>query len=415
MSGVSRSSAATAASRRRPRVLFVGEGCTLAHAARVLALSAALPVDRYEAVLATPDSYAHWAPASVDWLSLPTQSPQTFAERLRAGRPVFSTARLQEYFRHDLELIDSVAPDLIVGDFRLSLAASARKAGVPYISLSNAYWSPDRPMRPVRPTLDRFNGWPPIMAEAAFRLLAPAGFRWHAKPVDRLMAVHGLDGISMDVRRAFTEADLTLYADIPGLFPDLAETEQRRFLGPVSWEPPVAPPAWWDDIPGGAPVAYVTLGSSGEASRLGELAGWLADMGFVVLAATAGRASPPVEASKTFLAEYLPGTAAAARSDIVVCNGGSPTATQALMSGRPVLGLCSNMDQFLNMQAVQARGAGIGLRADRLTRPGFTTAVGRLLEVASFQLAAARLAEGAAAIEPARVLADAIDRMTDPI
>ena len=42
----------------------------------------------------------------------------------------------------DLELIRRIEPDVVVGDFRLSLAVSAPMAGVPYIALANAYWSP---------------------------------------------------------------------------------------------------------------------------------------------------------------------------------------------------------------------------------------------------------------------------------
>ena len=39
----------------RRRVLFIGEGSTLAHAARPLALAAALPSDRYDVTIATPE------------------------------------------------------------------------------------------------------------------------------------------------------------------------------------------------------------------------------------------------------------------------------------------------------------------------------------------------------------------------
>ena len=33
-------------------------------------------------------------------------------------------------------------PDLVIGDFRLSLSVSARVAGVPYIAIANSWWSP---------------------------------------------------------------------------------------------------------------------------------------------------------------------------------------------------------------------------------------------------------------------------------
>lgn len=399
-------------SRGLLRVLFIGEGATLAHAVRPLALAGALPADRFEAIVTTPERYRRWAPEGARWLPLAAQAPEVFAERLRRGRPLFSRGRLEEYVGHDLKMIGEVRPDVVVGDMRLSLAASARKAGVPYVSLSNAYWSPDRPLRAVRPVVDPYRRWPAPAAELAFRLGGGFALAWHAKPVDQLMADHGLGSIGRDLRRALTEADLTLYADLPGLFPEVPETPRRRFLGPVVWEPPTPPPPWWDVVPDDKPLAYVTLGSSGEVGALGLIAAWLQDMGYAVMLSTAGRARIEGDGPALFVAEYLPGSMACERADLVVCNGGSPTTTQALLQGRPVLGVASNLDQFLNIRAVQARGAGRGLRADALSRRGFEDAVNQL---AGFRAAkaAAVLAAEARSFEPAQVLMEAITALVN--
>jgi UDP:flavonoid glycosyltransferase YjiC (YdhE family) len=406
-------------SRRRPRkaneprrrVLFIGEGSTLAHAARPLALAAALPRDRYEVLLAAPERYRRWAPAHVGWRTLDAQTAEAFARRLSAGKPLFSAPRLEQYVADDLELIADFRPDVVVGDFRLSLAASARKAGVPYINISNAYWSPDRPLRLIRPpSLSLFKGWPSPLAELAFKMLSPSAQRWHARPIDQLLIAHGLPGVGQDVRRAFTEADLTLYADLPALFPDIVETEQRAFLGPVSWEPPTPLPDWWSSTPDERPIAYVSLGSSGDVSLIGRITQWLGEMGFTTLLATAERAEPPARSEALYVADYLPGLLACERADIVVCNGGSPGATQALIKGRPVLGVASNVDQLLNMRAVQATGAGAFLRADRLGRRAFENAVNRLSGFRASKAAAA-VAQDAAGRDPARVLSEAIERL----
>ena len=333
-----------------------------------------------------------------------------FAERLAAGRPVFSPGRLRGYVADDLKLIEMVRPDVVVGDFRLSLAVSARLARVPYISLSNAYWSPDRPLHAVRPTLDAFHGWPPVLADMAFQALAPAALRWHAKPVHRLLVDAELPGIGHDLRKAFTEADVTLYADLPSLFPDVRPTLSAGFIGPIAWEPPVAPPVWWGRVREGAPLAYLTLGSSGEAGLLAQVAGWLGELGFIVMAATAGKTELAGDDLQLLVADYLPGSLAARRAQIVVCNGGSPTVSQALAAGRPVLGLCSNLDQFLNMWAVERRGAGLSLRADRLDRPTFDGAI-TTLRKSSFATTAGELQAESAALDPSVVLAETITRL----
>ncbi len=223
----------------------------------------------------------------------------------------------------------------------------------------------------------------------------------------QLLVRHGLPGIDHDLRRAFSDADLTLYADLPSLFPAVKRTPQAVFMGPVGWEPPVAAPSWWNRIPENAPVAYVTLGSSGDAGRLASVTGWASQLGFTVIAATAGLTALDGDGRGLFAADYLPGRSAAARADIVICNGGSPTASQALAAGRPVLGLCSNLDQFLNMRAVQSRGAGLALGADRLSPTAFEKAVATLRQP-SFDTAARSLATEAAAMDPVAVLIQSV-------
>jgi len=390
----------------RRRVLFIGEGATLAHAARPLALAAALPKDRYEVVLALPERYRAWVPAHVAWRPLKTQDPALFVHRLTEARPLFSTRTLRDYFAWDMKLIEEVRPDAIVGDLRLSLAASAREAKTPYLAVSNAYWSDQRPLRIERPALTALRWMPPPMAELAFRVLQPGAVKGHVKPLARLLASRGLD-IPLDVRRIVTEADVTLWADIPALFPEVAETARARFVGPLSWEPPMPPPPWWDTVPADRPIAYLTLGGSGPAKLLAPLAGWLVEAGYTVLAATAGQGALETDGERLFVADYLPGAAAAARAALVVCNGGAPTATQALVAGRPVLGVCANVDHFLNMRAVQAAGAGLVLRAERLGRRRFQAALARL-RAPVFARAAEALQADARGLDPAATLDRAI-------
>ncbi len=39
----------------------------------------------------------------------------------------------------DLALLEEIGPDLVIGDFRLSLGISCRVLGIPYVSLVNAH------------------------------------------------------------------------------------------------------------------------------------------------------------------------------------------------------------------------------------------------------------------------------------
>jgi UDP:flavonoid glycosyltransferase YjiC (YdhE family) len=77
---------------------------------------------------------------------------------------------------------------------------------------------------------------------------------------------------------------------------------------------------------------------------------------------------------------------------LVICNGGSPTSQQALAAGVPVIGIASNLDQFLNMQAIEAAGAGVLSRADRFREDRFRSLVQRTLNDGGFRVAAQRIA-----------------------
>ena len=394
----------------RLRVLFVGEGSTLAHAARPIALASALPQDRYDIVVACPEAYFRWIPDRIARAPLATQPRSRFLSRVANGKPPFDEATLHRYVADDLDLIARTRPDIVVGDARISLAASARVAGTPYIALSNAYWHPPRRFRPEMPVLSWTKRLPTEAMQAVFALTWPLAFGWTAAPIQRALAAYGID-VGGDMRRAWTEADLTLYADLPQMFPDVVPDDRYRFLGPLAWEPPVALPSWWGQVPGERPIAYVTVGSSGDVGALTVIVQALAELGWTALVATAGRAEIDAEPGKVFVAEFLPGLMACAKADLVICNGGSPTTTQAMLAGRPVLGVCSNADQFLNMQAVEATGAGRTLRADRLTQQLIGSRLDQLRTPACAE-AARTLAADAGDVEPSRILMDAIDELS---
>lgn len=364
------------------RVLFFAEAVTLAHVARPIVLARALEATGLQAVMACDSRYRHFC-GDEAWQTVPLRSipSQQFLQALADGRPIYDLPTLRGYVAEELRIIDKIKPNLIVGDFRLSLSVSARVAGVPYATIANAYWSPyiaDKafplPVLPITRLL------PLPIAATLFRLAAPLAFRQHCKPLNHLRRHHGLPELGDDLRRIYTDADFTLYADAPGMFETEALPKSHLFLGPIVWSPPVPLPPWWSALPDdGRPVIYLTLGSSGSAKLAVHVIDVLAKLPVTVIASMAGAPPPSRVAANVFTADYLPGAAATTRSQLVVCNGGSLASYQALTAGVPVLGIASNMDQFLNMRAVQASGGGATLRADRLHPAAISAAVQELL------------------------------------
>lgn len=359
----------------RPRVLFVGEAVTLAHVARPIALARRLVARGYRPIIAADPRFAGLCPPE-GWDTAKIRSIPTaqFLRALARGQPVYEQATLERYVEDDLALLRAVRPAVVVGDFRISLSVSARLAGVPYINVSNAYWSPHAQPRWHAPTMPWSRWLPASIDDAVFRAARPLAFRLHARPMRALARKHGLADSGTELRQVYTEGDITLYADSPSLVPTFDRPASHRYLGLVDWSPAVPLPPWWSSLPATSRPIYVTLGSSGDASKLPRVLDGLARLGHPLVVAGAGAAIATSRLpAQVHVAEFLPGDVVARQSCLVVSNGGSPTGHQALLAGVPVLGIPDNLDQVLNMTYMQQAGVGEWLAprdldADRIER-----------------------------------------------
>jgi UDP:flavonoid glycosyltransferase YjiC (YdhE family) len=399
---------------RRRRVLFVSEAVTLAQVVRLLVLARSLPRERYEVHFAA----AHFDPlifAPVTdlhrWL-VGSLSPAAVDRRVRLGARIYGDRTLRRYLRDDLTLLDEVRPDLVVGDLRWSLAVAAPLRQIPYAALINAYWSPHA-VRAGFPLPDH-----PIVRLLGARLAAryfpqalPRVFAHFAAPLNRLRRQHGLPEIG-SLPQVLCFGDLTLHPDPVALVPTAGAPPQHRHLGPVLWSPAVERPDWWARLDPGRPTVYVTLGSSGRSELLPLVIQAVAELGAQLLVSTAGRSSSTLGPSLppgVHVAPYLPGDQAARRADVVISNGGSTTSYQALAAGRPVVGLASNLDQYLAMQAITAAGAGVLVRAAGARKDQVKAAVKHALEEGALHRAAATVAADFAHSDAPAAFAQAVE------
>lgn len=370
----------------RKKILFMAEAVTLAHVGRMLTLAESLDPARYQVLLAADPRYAKViGNPAVEMTTIQTVSSQHFFAALDGGKPIYNKQILIDYADEDLRLIDSFKPDAVVGDFRLSLAASARRAKVPYINVTNAYWSPYAKIRYIVPEIPLTRIVGVSVAQWLFNLAQPIAFALHAQPVNAMLKHFGLPTVARDLRHAYTAGDWTCYADSPELVPMHPLPANHRFIGPIHWSAPIPRPDWWEQIPQDKPVVYANLGSSGHGHLLPIVLAALADQPISVIAATAGRVHIASHADNIFLSEFINAEDACKRADLIICNGGSPSCYLALEHGKPSLSLPVNLDQYLNAELFGNAGVGRMLRSGRLTRNQIGDSVAHMLEQVALQ------------------------------
>ncbi len=373
------------------RILYMAEDVTLAHVTRPLVLANSLDSHRYDIFFATGERYRHLVEDSGHSLyTIPTLSSEIFLDRLAKGTPVCTKDDLKASVRADLKLFAELSPDLVIGDFRLSLGISAELAKIPYASLTNAHWSPYSTLSFPLPEHPLVNIFGVGTTRFFLKILQPVIFKYHAAPFNSLRKTYGLDPLK-DLREVYTYGDWTLYLDLPALAPTSNTPDSHFYLGPVLWSPDIPLPEWWSDIHRDWPILYVTLGSSGDIRFMNTIIDTLGEMPVTVMIASAGRFDPAHLPDNIFAEKYLPGLEASKMASLVVCSGGTATTYQALSCGTPVLGIPSNADQYLSMEAIVKQEAGMLIRSGSVTRQNIRKGIETILENADYKQNANRL------------------------
>ena len=383
------------------KILLVAEAVTLAHVVRLVTLGDMLIKRGWQVVLATDPRYSTLVgPQAFEVVDLYTMPGSVFQKALAYGTPIFDFPTLDRYVADELALYQRIQPQCVVSDFRISLAISARVAKIPYVNVTNAYWNPLAKIRRIVPEFEWVQKVGVGIAQIGFSAFQRVGYFQHAIPVNRIRRKHGLQSIGGDFRTALMDGDITCFSDFPQVIPTAALPSTQHFIGPLLWSPPVAPPPWWADMLARErkrPLVYVSLGSSGPGGMLQTVLDGLANLPVDVIASAAGKVETLKIPPNARVADLLPGDQACMTADLVVCNGGSPGTYQAMVVGKPVMGIATNMDQFLNMAAVEDAGCGRLLRSRSVTGEGIRRVAAAMLEDSRMQAQTADLAQTAAA------------------
>jgi len=362
------------------RILVFCEGIWLAHTARPLCIAAALREAGWQVHFGAYGRFTGLIEKQDFPVSrVATMDPRHALEMIRCARIGYDRSNVELYVEDELTLIRRTVPDVILNDFRLPVAISARVAGVPFANILNAYWTnfyAPRLRAPENFLLTRILG--KRIATAVLPPVQRAMLRLYARPFNAAARARGLSpfGNLFDV---MASPHLNLICDLEEFMPLEGQPEHFRYIGPVLWQPPVGAPGWLERLDPSRPIVYFSMGSTGLVQYFEVLRRAFGGTDFQVMVATGG-----VEAGEMpdnfFVTDMAPGLELAAKSDLVICHGGNGTIYQALYHGVPVLGIPTFHDQDFNMQRVEDLGLGEALYPTRLEAASLCAAAERLIE-----------------------------------
>lgn len=368
------------------KALVVPESVTLAHVIRAVSVGLELQRKGVEVHYAFDSHFdaplKSLFPASFDLprTRIRTLQPAEFNRRIGDERFPYTLSELNAYVEEELGLMRDLRPDVVIGDFRLSLLISARLSGIQYWNLANAHWSRDLDLQyPIQGT--RLGGLVPRRISTA---ISSRIFRGLGSVFDEALVTHGMEPLR-DLRAVYTAGDQVLYADPSGWVPLRGSQDdgRRKFIGPIEFTPATPLPPWWEEAMASRNLALVNLGSSGASGLVLEIAVELRKMGFDVVAS--GVKDLPARLSDEGIrsAPLLPTSRLVSRARVFVCNGGAPNIYLALAEACPVLGVISNYDQALAMSVAEWNGVGRYLWAEQCSPSRLRRNLTRLLETVS--------------------------------
>ncbi len=351
------------------KVLFMAESVTMAHITRPLTLALELQKQGYEVIFAISQR-PKVLEASLNQLNVieieKALTPEQFNNALSAGKVPFSESVLRQYVQEDLRLLNKIQPDLVVGDMRVSLQISARIKNIRFLNLTNIVWSPQAQMRkivPECPLTQILGGNIGSRVGQPFVSLVMSQF---VKPFNKLRVEYGLAPLA-SLEACYNDGDIVAYLDLPGLVKTETLPTHHIFLGPLLFSAAMPMPEWFTLLPKNKKKVFVSMGSSGNQTCLKTIIKSFKNQDVTLIVAGAPTSLTLPKQDNVIVASYLPAREVIRECDLVICNGGSPMVYLALAEGVCVLGIPSNMDQHLTMQAFANSQATRSLRSDALS------------------------------------------------
>lgn len=391
------------------KILFFGESLSLTHIVRPLMLAEESLRRGYSTVFACDEPYVAMLSPEVRSVRVGIQSvpSKVMFRRIAVGKPAFDDKTLQSYVEAELKLIRMIKPDLVVGDFRLSLLLSCRLLNVPYLNLTNIHWRPGIVERFPLPELARLSFLPHPFKSWLFEQCLPFSFRLHCRSFHRIARRFGAYFEIKTLLQLYTSGDFVFYFDAPFLWGNPLLRVNETFVGPMLWSMPGG--NMGAELPTDRPLVYVCMGSSGRADLVGRLLKVLSEFPVNVALSTANRDITYSKSNQIFCFKEASAESIIKKAAFTISHGGTAQSHLSVSLGVPVLAIPNNLDMYLSMIPLVKAGAGIVIRSDRLNDSVLRTGIEALLKDPQFARRSRALSGSLQQLSPRKAFLDFLD------
>ncbi len=353
------------------KILFFAEAVTLAHIIRPYSLAESLPGHDFEVVFASAQfpSILNSHKSNFCLRTLKTSiSGQEFAQCLENGNLPFNEERLHQQVQEDIQLISEEKPDLVVGDFRLSLSLSTKVCQVPYINITNLCWSPYAIQKTVVPDIQLKRQLGPLLSPFIFEIAKQRAYKKLVQPFLKMASFYKIKLTAKSILDIYSDGDRLFLTDVENIVALKQLPSNYVIAGPVLYRPQGLEKTAIQTQSSKLPRICLQLGSSGPENLLEGIVQKLSKLPVQLIVSTAGKEWMQPIPSNVEIHKFIDISDVAKKVDLVICSGGSATAYPCLAEGTPVLTIPSNLDQFQFSQALVEKNVAIQLRPENVLK-----------------------------------------------
>jgi UDP:flavonoid glycosyltransferase YjiC (YdhE family) len=336
------------------KLLLAAQTNSLSHLAKCLAIRQGLLVQGHEVVLAAGQRHLQFLQQQdISFTYLPSLNDgggDGFPSIDWFMRP----QKIRKILAAELELLQQVQPQRVLGVFRFTLKAAAQLAGIPYDSLICGCMLPE-----MEEGMGYLPGETGAEREHDFMTLF---FRYAGARISQVLRTYGLAAIE-DARNMLC-GERTFLWDFPEFMP-LPSRPGRYHVGPISWYD-------WPDqshntdianhVDQDGPLAIMTFGTSVSSLPVARrIAQVLLGLGFKVILAAGGQPEllQAVDwGPRVLVCSFAPMSDLLPMASLLVCHGGQMTLFDALAQEVPTVVMPFQPEQAHNGVCLERLGCG---------------------------------------------------------